>query len=174
MLVFFSRPLFYLTSCSDLASIQQTLDRFLLEPKAISCETLQPSGSGGLLGIWPVQCAMASISGASLTRIFPAGDERPGSVNQAIVESSYRTTHSSAQRFQRSCSANEIKKEMLEINNFVFIKIFAWKNKNNFSDLHVPLSGNRCFAHKSPYSMANINLISILNGFCGQTKSMNK
>lgn len=69
----------YLTSWSDLASIQYTLHFFRREPKAISCDTLQPCGSGGRLGICPVQCAMANISGASLTNILPDGVDRPGS-----------------------------------------------------------------------------------------------
>lgn len=72
----------YLTSSSDFASIQYTFDFFRLEPNAINCETLQLSGSGGLRGIWTVQWAMANISGASFTNIFPAGDDRPASCNK--------------------------------------------------------------------------------------------
>lgn len=74
----------HLTSCSDFASIQYTLDFFRREPKAISCEIVQPSGSGGRFGICPVQCAIANISGASLTNILPAGDDRPGSYTRKI------------------------------------------------------------------------------------------
>lgn len=69
----------YLTSFSDCAIIQYTLERFRLEPNAINWLTEHPSGIGGLLGIWPVQCAIANISGASLTSIFPLGDAFPGS-----------------------------------------------------------------------------------------------
>lgn len=71
----------YLTSFSDCAIIQYTLERFRLEPNAINWFTEQPSGMGGLLGIWPVQWAIANISGASLTSIFPLGDAFPGSYN---------------------------------------------------------------------------------------------
>lgn len=80
----------YLTSWSDLASIQYTLD-FRLDPKAIKCDTQLPSGNGGLLGICPVQCAIANISGASFTRILPAGDARPASCETEIyIKTQYK------------------------------------------------------------------------------------
>lgn len=69
----------YFTSAAERASIQYTFDFFRLDPNAISCDIWQPSGNGGRFGIWPVQWAIANISGASLTSILPAGAERPGS-----------------------------------------------------------------------------------------------
>lgn len=69
----------YLTSTSDWASIQQTLEGFRRDPRAISWETEHPSGKWGRRGIWLVHCEMASISGASFTIVLPLGDDLPGS-----------------------------------------------------------------------------------------------
>lgn len=88
----FSRS--YLTSCSDWANIQYTLERFRLDPSAINCLTEHPSGRFGRLGIWPVHWDAANISGASFTRIFPLGDDLPNSCNKLyeifLINSSYK------------------------------------------------------------------------------------
>jgi hypothetical protein len=69
----------YLTSCSDCANIQYTFDLLRREPNAINWDNEHPSGIGGRLGTWLVHCDIANISGASLTRTFPDGDDFPGS-----------------------------------------------------------------------------------------------
>lgn len=60
----------YLISASDFASIQTTCPGSLLDPSAISCDSLAPGGSAGRFGTWPVHVEMASISGLSFTRCF--------------------------------------------------------------------------------------------------------
>lgn len=77
----------YLTSTSDWASIQQTLEGFRRDPSAMSWVTEHPSGKWGRRGIWLVHCEMASISGASFTKILPLGDDLPGSCDEEHMES---------------------------------------------------------------------------------------
>lgn len=96
----------HLTSSSDWASSQWTLSRRRV-PNAMSWTTWQPLGRSGRPGIRSVHWLTAIISGASFTTRLPSGSRRPFSLNQASVESSYSTTHSSRHALPNKRSATK-------------------------------------------------------------------
>lgn len=91
----------YFISAGD-CPISQCTSCSVLQPTASNCPMWQALGNRGFLGTWRVHSPTASSSGASLIRTNPLGLLRLLSANQARVESSYRTTHSSHQPLQKN------------------------------------------------------------------------
>lgn len=95
----------YFTSAGDWA-ISQWTSCGDFPPIASSWPMWQVRGNLGLLGTWRVHSPTARSSGASLILTRPLGLLKPLSAYQAIVESSYRTTHSSLQPLQKNPPEN--------------------------------------------------------------------